>query len=421
MERCSENKIRLLFIAVAMATVAPLWCVDSFTGYAGGMAAFDTTDYSLGLRFQAFFAGQFNFTPNTIGRLEFSLKTEDLIEENIFKSTSALFKLDELSLIHKSNFTSVSNYISAFVGTYEPIGSDIFLRRHFGITPITSKITESWLGLSGSVVCPLFGLGLADVVQLSAFPLALGVYSYVNMDGYVPLEKNVNTGIVTGDEDLYAINFDLRMALALQYLTCDLAAGLCVPFEDDSEDVDKDAILVIKRLNMHCGLNLLLGNNSTLASLFVQAGFHRLTFSKSEFDKGENIYLLFEPRVHSGPNHVDFTLFNFPQESADNFLLIDGDRLGCDIAVYTDAAHLGSQIFSLGVHATVSTVQDGFSLLDDMDIFDVDDFHVTLSPFIATKFFTGNLRTMLRVRFTDFVQSNSDNAVRLYVGYKTQM
>lgn len=408
-----------LVLAAALLAASPLYCVEFFTGYAGGLSQFDTAENSLAMRFQAFFAGQFNFAPNIIGRLEFSIKTDDLIEENIFKSTSARFKLDELSVLHKKDFPSFSNYLSAFVGTYEPIGSDIFLRRHFGISSIASKVTESWLGLSGSIVCPLFGLGLSEVVQFTA-PVALGVYTYVNMDGYAPMETD-SFGVVKESEDLYAINFDLRAAWAFQYFTCDLAAGLCVPFEDDNRDTDEDALIVIKRLSMHCGLDMLLGNNSTNFALFIQTGFHRLTFSRNDFDKGENIYLLFEPRIHAGASHFDLTFFNFPQDSADNFLLIDGDRLGCNFAVYTDAFYIGGKAFSLGGHLTASTVNDAFSLIDDSDLYDNDDLHVTLSPFITTKVLAGDLRAMLRVRVTDFVHSAAEDAVRLYVCYKTQL
>lgn len=418
-ERFYLQRFRLVLIAAMLFAAPQLYCVEFFTGYAGGMSLFDTAEDSLAMRFQAFFAGQFNFTQDIIGRLEFSIKTDDLIEENIFKSTSARFKLDELSVLHKKDYSSFSNYLSAFVGTYEPIGSDIFLRRHFGIAPIASKVTESWLGLSGSIACPLFGAGLSEVVQFAS-PVALGVYAYVNMDGYLPMEED-SQGVLRDAEDLYAMNFDLRAAWAFQYFTCDLAAGLCIPFEDDDRDVDDDALIVIKRLTMHCGVDLLLGNNSTLFSLFVQAGFHRLTFTRNDFDKGENIYLLFEPRFHSGIAHIDFTFFNFPQDSADNFLLIDGDRLGANLAVYSDAVYIGGKAFEMGAHCTVSTINDVFSIIDDSDLYDSDDLHVTFSPYLSTRLFAGDLRAMLRLRFTDFVHSNPEDAVRLYVGYKTQL
>ena len=88
---------------------------------------------------------------------------------NVF--TDSKFKIDEISVVFRSKGLNSTNYFSIFMGTYEPIGSDIFLRRQFGIQPIMSKITESWLGIAGSVIYPLFGMGIADVVHFSTQPL----------------------------------------------------------------------------------------------------------------------------------------------------------------------------------------------------------------------------------------------------------
>ena len=146
-----------------------------FSGYTGAKANFnlgknsESVDPQLSL--ESYFAGQFNFSENIIGHAEFSLKTFDLIENSIFKATDSKFKIDEISVVFRSKGLNSTNYFSIFMGTYEPIGSDIFLRRQFGIQPIMSKITESWLGIAGSVIYPLFGIGIADVIHFSNQPL----------------------------------------------------------------------------------------------------------------------------------------------------------------------------------------------------------------------------------------------------------
>jgi hypothetical protein len=185
----------------------------TFSGYAGAKMDFysvDTEKFDPGLKIQSFFSGQFVFSQNIILNTEFSLATDDIIDNSIFKEAPASFKVDEISLVIRKQFSTATNYLSAFMGTYEPIGSDIFLRRQFGIQPIASKITESWLGLSGSIIYPMFGAGGADVIHFNSVPLATGIYAYVNHEL----------------EDSYVFNGDLRFAGNFRYFTFDLAAGI---------------------------------------------------------------------------------------------------------------------------------------------------------------------------------------------------
>ena len=53
-----------------------------------------------------------------------------------------IIEIDEFSIIKRGVLNDSSNYFSVFMGTYDPIGSDIFLQRYFGITPIASKIAD---------------------------------------------------------------------------------------------------------------------------------------------------------------------------------------------------------------------------------------------------------------------------------------
>lgn len=527
-----KSKLLAVMAAVIVSRAAPLFSLDFFQGYAGAIMDFDTADKDLGLALQAFFAGQFSFTQNFIGRLELSIDTDDLIEENIFKRTLASFKLDELSLNFRKKTDALDNHFSVFLGTYEPIGSDVFLRRHFGTAPIASRVTESWLGLSGSVVCPLFGIGIADVIEFKGAPIALGIYAYVNKDGYAPNKKTegdideaviedatvlvdengeatvldgkvaggkidgnevdggritegkITSGKITGgktsgsvgvkdiddvaniptsgvvadgpvtmtgatitgiddstpaaiagaliadgpreNNDLYALNFDLRFACALPHFFVDLAAGIALPFE--REDQYDDALIVVKRVNMRCGLNMLVGNNSTRAALFVQAGFHKLTFTREDSDDKvdwgkENVYLLFEPRFHAGPIHLDLTAFNFPQSSADDMLVLSGDRFGVNALVYNDMLYIGRKAFTFGIHTTVSLQKNLFTFLDELSDFKVeDDLHVTISPFLSTKIAAGELNIMIKARITSFFWGGKpEEAITLHVGYRTHL
>ena len=156
------KKIRKIALAITAVLLfsTNIYSQAAFSGYSGGKLNYSSNEdsgdtYDPDLSLQAFFQGQFNFSQNMWGHLEFSIDTKDFLSKELFHKTDAWFKIDEISLIFKSKAETNANYFSLFMGTYDPIGSDIFLQRYFGIQPIASKITESWLGLAGSVLYPL--------------------------------------------------------------------------------------------------------------------------------------------------------------------------------------------------------------------------------------------------------------------------
>ena len=134
------NRKHLFFIAAVFFISTGLFAATSFSGYAGGKLNYsadpEKEDFDPDLKLQAFFAGQFNFSQNVWSHLEFSINTGDFLSQSIFHETESLFQIDEISLIFRGNMYSSANYLSAFMGTYDPIGSDIFLQRYFNIKPI---------------------------------------------------------------------------------------------------------------------------------------------------------------------------------------------------------------------------------------------------------------------------------------------
>ena len=117
----------LVSILLLISAASRVFGVTAFTGYAGGKlnqgANEKSEDYEGELKLQAFFAGQFNFNQNIWSHLEFSIDTDNLLTDDVFKKTPAQFRIDELSLTGKMTFTSTVNYLSAFIGMYDPIGS----------------------------------------------------------------------------------------------------------------------------------------------------------------------------------------------------------------------------------------------------------------------------------------------------------
>ena len=105
---------KILVLAAVLSLAAGLFAEPAFSGYSGGKINYstneqDTENYNPDLKLQAFFQGQFNFSQNMWGRLEFSIDTDDFLSKELFHKTAASFEIDELSLIFKSNTDTGAN------------------------------------------------------------------------------------------------------------------------------------------------------------------------------------------------------------------------------------------------------------------------------------------------------------------------
>lgn len=390
----------ILFITSACLSYAEI----AFSGFAGAKADFyssDTSDFDPALNFQSFFSGQLSFNKNVILNAEFSLRTEDIIENSFFDEVQSSFKIDELSLVFRQQFPSITNYLSAFAGTYEPIGSDIFLRRQFGIPSIASKITESWLGLAGSIIYPMFGVGGAEVIHFNKVPLATGVYIYVNHEL----------------EDSYVINADFRFAGHYRYFTFDFSGGIGLPLIDDNDN----SYFRIDTVYGRAGANILIGNTYT-TSLFIQAGISEITIKKrdNKLDFNEDsAYLLFEPRFRGKKMQAHITLFNIPQDSANDFIFID-DTVGANLNIFSDSIAVKNKIFTFGINSALSFPDKNIhDLISDPDKI-MDDYNVNITPYILTSFYNGEVHFMTQVKVTEIIDSNFGSAFKFNLGYKTQ-
>ena len=416
--------LRAFFSIITFFSFNPVFAELCFNGLAGAKAGFDSDktseDFDPQMKIQSFFAGQFNISDNFILHGEFSIKTNDLIDNSIFKETPAAFQVDELSAVIRKPFAGTTNYLSAFVGTYEPIGSDIFLRRHFGIQPISSIITESWLGIAGSVIYPLFGAGISDVIHFESQPIATGLYAYVNHE----------------KDDSFVLNLDGRFACVYRYFTLDFATGLGSPLNTKEYD---DAFLVIDTLYWRAGMNLLIGNMYT-SSLFLQAGVSEVPFKKSEQNlsiRDIKTYLLIEPRLNLSKCRIDLTAFSLPtdkkddeevsasddtepvkQTSVEEFIFIE-DTLGVSINIHSDDLYIKNQNFMFGIQTSLSFPDKEFYDLKDFDTL-FDDYTICLTPYLQTKIFNGELHTLLKCRITDFMNDKWYNGLNFSIGYKAQ-
>lgn len=380
-----------------------------FSGFAGTVADLNfckrendsDNSFSPSLNFDLFFSGQFNLSENIILHTDLSVETSDLLTGQIFKSTDAKFRIDELSIVFRKQFGNITNYLSAFAGTYEPIGSDIFLRRQFGIKPIVSKITNTWQGIKGSVLNSHFGFGGADTIQVSDQPLAFGLYAYVNQEL----------------DDCYVLNADFRFACVYRYFTFDATAGVGLPLINNSKV--NDSLVSIEKIYWRAGANMLIGNSET-TSLFIQAGISDIPFSKQDTSfkiNQETTYLLFEPRFNFRTFKTDLTIFNLPKETIRDFIFIE-DTLGINLNIYTDNLYLSNHAFTFGVHTTLSFADKTFADLKYLKSL-FDDYSVIISPYTTFKFITGELNLMMQTRISDIINGHFARAFSVNIGFKT--
>ena len=75
-------KLLIAFSTVLFLT-SNIFAATLFSGYAGGKITYSANDeaakYDPDLKLQAFFAGQFNFSPDLWSHLEFSVDTKDFV------------------------------------------------------------------------------------------------------------------------------------------------------------------------------------------------------------------------------------------------------------------------------------------------------------------------------------------------------
>ena len=399
------NRKHFTLLAAVLFISTGLFAATSFSGYAGGKLNYaanpEQEEFDPDLRLQAFFAGQFNFTQNLWSHLEFSIDTGDLLGQSIFHKTESLFQIDELSLIARTNLYSSANYFSVFMGTYDPIGSDIFLQRYFNIKPINSKLTESYLGLAGSILYPHFGVGISDVVKLYTQPLALGGYVYVNHE----------------DADYYVLNTDLRFATVLSYLTFDIAGGLGIPLANKYRG--EDVIIAVEKLYWHAGTTILLGNNYT-SSLFMQAGIYNASFRAKEDSivSPNDIYMLVEPRFILAKAFVNLTAYSLPKKTVEELLLVD-DTLGVDLNIYSEA-YTSSNPVTFGSHFSVSLIDKNFYDLKNFKELTLDDLNISFTPYVESQFLSGQLHFQAKLRLMEFVHSRAGHAFSFDLGYRTK-
>lgn len=406
------KNMKKIFLALSLLFVfstGSLFAGSFFSANVGGMLSYNPdvaqTEYDPNLKLNAYIESQFNFADNIWSHFNFSLKTDDFLSVDLFSETDSKFRIDEISVIIKSPIEASTNYFGIYMGAYDPIGSDLFFQRYFGLLPTSSVLTKSWLGQAGSILYPHFGIGIADVVKLHNYPLAFGLYAYVNNE----------------DEKYYVFNADLRFGAVYRYFAIDIAGGLGAPLSDKYNG--EGVIVVVDKLYWHAGTTILIGNNYT-QSLYLQAGIFNASFTKDNdalITDPDHIYFLVEPRFRFKNTHMNISAWSIPKECVDNFIYVS-DTLGASVVVYNDTLSWGSHQINLGTIFSLSFPNKTFlDLASPLQLFVNRDFNVDITPYLSTNLLSGEIHFQSTIRIMEFLRNNWYNGITFEVGYKTSL
>lgn len=333
---------RIFFFAAIFAACSYLSAAPSFSGSIGGSAGGDLNvplngDKAQGtIPLAAYAAAQVNLTNWAIARGEIAAWASNLAFNDIFADSDANVRLNELSLVLQRRAFTATNYFSVFLGAYEPIGSDAFLMRHFGIEPISSRLAKSYTSLAGSPIRDSKGAGASYIVNFDKAPIATGASFYFS--------KNK-------DND-WAINLDARFALATNLATLDFLVGVGSPLQDTYKN--KDVVLVIDTITLHGGINFLAGSKYT-HGLLIQAGLEDIVVKGSNGSgfNGDEIRFLFEPRLMFNTFNFTLTAYSFSEKSVKELAYLR-DPLGACFTFYKDNIEGKRGDISVGIHSIFS-------------------------------------------------------------------
>ncbi|MBR7063641.1 MAG: hypothetical protein IKI31_00565 [Treponema sp.] len=424
-----KNKLLTFFLFILLNTA--LHAAGFFNGIAGIKM---DTNFTKSVSFQSFFAGQFNFTPNIIMRAEASLNTPNIASEHFFDSWVgagflSLFKIDEISVSFRQHFFGGQNYVGLYVGQYEPLGSDVFLRRHFNTPRIASKITDSWLGLSGSVIYPRFKAGISDVIHFNSKPIAIGLYTYYDTNQTRKYNSETHLFESNDKEQEHGISTDFRFACAYDKFYLDAILGLQTNIKWWNKEADY--FMRIDDINLQTGVTMLVGNTYTPFSFFMQAGMYHMKLNASKIrDKNidftqwmdDSFYVLLEPRMKIRNFGMDISLFAFPETTKARLFVVKGN-MGVNINLYGNAGYLGKADTTFGCHAAFSSNKTPSTLFTSPeDLFEkfFSDYDIFAAPYMNMKIHTGDFYTMMKFHINKFIAGGAalNEAFELHVGYK---
>ncbi|NLM00145.1 MAG: hypothetical protein GX220_01645 [Treponema sp.] len=427
-----KNKIFLFILIFIIYT--PLFSVPFFNGSVGGSLNFfsDKTDFKPITTMNAFLAGQVDFSDSLVFRVGFNFDTENIFGDNFLKQAPALFNLDEVSFNYHGNMGALSHYVTAFLGSPEPIGSPLFFQRYFGVPDFSSKFLFTQKGSFSNEIYPISGIGAN--YMLKAKNLSGGIYFYYNK---ISVDENAlqrlpkpnlgtpidgsesDPGIQPSSADAVAantsLNFDLRFTASGTSSHIDIGAGFSFPF-DNADSSGEDVILIIRKANFHCGLNAFIGS-TFMTNLTFQAGITHLEINPDEDEQVlalDDIYCFIEPRFVTKNLSFAFAMFNIPSEVSKQLYYIE-NPLGINVSIYSNNFAINNKKAEIGGHITISLPETKLDL-------DFSEIELQISPFFTLELGDGQFDAALKMNILNFTSfKNALMNIGFSVGYQVKI
>lgn len=390
------------------------------------------------LLLDSYFAGQFDISEYLMLRTGLSMyNTDSILKEGIFQNVPSIFNLDEVSLTYRGSVGELSHFLGIYLGEYDPVGSDIFLQRQFGIPSFASRLTESICGISRAKIYDMAGIGGSYVIK---FPqnVSLGVNLYYNKAKKLSFStdsellenqyQSETEDFIEEDPFIESLNTDLRFAGAWSAAALDLSIGFTMPMEKEvtsNEGDTQKVILLIKRADMHAGLTAYFGSSNS-SSLLFQAGFTKLLIDPNEEEKilsFDDVYILIEPRFVAENLCFSLSLFNMPLSTKENLFYIN-DPVGASVSIYTPWISVYGKKSQFGLMTTMSLNKTLDNIIKDNETAEGntdlrEKLGLFISPYGIIHLGSGKLNFSLNVNALDIKDWNSFlSNISLIAGYK---
>jgi len=391
-------------LACAGLLAATLSAENSFSSFAGAAADFNVLQNgSLTVEGRGVFAGQYAIDNKVIFRGDFVINTEDILSGGLFQDTSARFTINETSISYRFVGNSVLQQFSAFIGKQESMGSDLFVKRYFGIRNFSSDFLSPQLYYAMPGIYPFEGAGLSYVIKLPK-PTAFGFYATYDKDLIKEATQTEKAEYAT------RINLDLRYAFAWDWGAIDSGAGIILPVER-VDTAGNDVIMMLRKVELRTGVAALLEVTGT-TSIFFQSGLTKMQVAPPEgaFDVTfDDLYLFVEPRFTTSYFTYATSFFCLPSDALKNCVYARYP-IGFNIMAKTGDFLLMGHAARCGSHFAVSAN----SLTETVKNYDVQ-----ITPFIDYSFLSGRLSAFVQVR--PALYENPAEFINLSIGYKTTL
>ncbi len=339
------------------------------------------------MNISAFYAAQIQFSNDVLFESAFSFNTLDITNNVFMQDIPTEFSIDKLSLSYYIAGRDFDARVSLFAGDHDTIGSDEFAVKYFGTQSFGSPILEKQVATDEASIIPIDGYGLA-ISSIYSKTFGTAFYGYYNQRFS---QKQ--------------LNFDIRFVGVTDAFIGDFAFGTSLPF-DSKDSAGNPIILIIRRADLHLGMNMLIGNNPH-ANLYLQAGIARIQLKPdpgNEVFSLSDLHVFLEPRFAVGNVKFNFAAFMLPLDTIDKVEYIDKPH---GASFYLEVlSNTGRIKRSNGVLVSAS-VDDFFD-----QNFDISKLSINAVPFVEYTIGEGTFKIALPIKpleYQDFANMLSLN------------